>query len=390
MSQYYYTQLSQKERDQIEEMLGLGLTPPEIAMELGRHKSTIYRELERNGIKSKNRRTRVNKPSCLNTDNRHFRGTAQVDINRKRKEDYRKRLCEFEKNKAHYSAEKAGQKYHKRKSKTMKKNHPSKLQEGGYLTSIVLACLNLRWSPEQISLRFSVLNMFLILLGSPPLLPSISHEAIYNFIYSQPKNERKELVKQLRRKGKRYCRDRSAIKYNQTDRTKHSIHDRPETVDKLERLGDLEGDTIVGKDQKDRLLTHTERITGVVSISRVIGFNAHIICKQSEKDIKRAFGDEAKTVTYDNGIEFILWLLLQQSIGDDFTVYFADPYTPSQRGRNENTNGLIRDYLPKGTDFKQLSDGDIMRIETLINNRPRKRLGGLTPLEAWELLHLIV
>ena len=285
MSQYNYTQLSQKEREQIEEMLGLGLTLPEIANELERHRSTIYRELRRNGIKSKNRRTRVNKPSSLSMDNRHFRGTIQVDINRKRKEDYRKRLHEFEKNKAHYSAEEAEQKYHKRKSKAMKKNHPPKLKEDGYLIGIVLDCLSLRWSPEQISLRLSILNVFLILLGSPPLLPSISHETIYNFIYSQPKDKREKLVRQLRHKGKHYRHDRGA-KYNQTDRTKHSIHDRPEAVDKLERLGDLEGDTIVGRDQKDRLLTHTERVTGIVSISRIIGFNAHTICKQSGKDIK--------------------------------------------------------------------------------------------------------
>ena len=140
--------------------------------------------------------------------------------------------------------------------------------------------------------------------------------------------------------------------------------------------------------QGHRLVTHTERITGLTSISRIIGFNAYMVCKQSKKDIKRTFGDEAKSVTYDNGVEFISWLILQASISDDFVVYFADPYTPSQRGRNENTNGLIRDYLPKGTDFKKLTDGDIITIETLINNRPRKRLGGLTPIEAWELLHL--
>lgn len=389
MSQCNYTQLSLKERERIEEMLGLGLERSEIANELGRDRSTIYRELKRNGTKDKNRRTRVNKPSNFHVDNRHLRGTAQVDINRKRKEDYRKRLREFQKNKAHYSATKAEQKAYERKSRAMVKAHPLKLKSGHYLTNIITECLQLRWSPEQISLRFAALNMFLILLGSPQLLPSISHEAIYNFIYSQPKDRRKELVQQLRRKGKHYRHDRSTTKYNQTDRVKHSIHDRPEAVDKLERLGDLEGDTIVGKDKKDRLLTHTERITGIISISRIIGFNAYTICKQSEKDIKRVFGNEAKTVTYDNGIEFILWLALQQFIGNDFTVFFADPYTPSQRGRNENANGLIRDYLPKGTDFKQLSDGDIMKIETLINNRPRKRLGGLTPLEAWDLLHLM-
>lgn len=387
MSQQHYTQLSKKERERIEEMLGLGCYQIEIANELKRDKSTISREIKRNGIKSRNRRGRVNKPSCFSEDNRHYRGTIQVNINRKRKEDYRKRLREFEKNKAHYSAKKAEQKCNHRKIRAMRKVHPMKLQPDSYLAHIVMDCLKLRWSPEQISLRLLLLNIILILIGSPSLLPSISHEAIYSFIYHQQGEERKRIIRLLRRKGKLYRYNRSE-RYNQTDRAKHSIHDRPEIIDKLGRLGDLEGDTIVGKDQKDRLITHTERVTGLTSISRVIDFNAHIIYKQSEKDIKNTFGNGAKTVTYDNGIEFTYWLALQKSIGNDFVVYFADPYTPSQRGRNENTNGLIRDYLPKGTDFKKLTDGDIIRIETLLNNRPRKRLGGLTPIEAWELLHL--
>jgi IS30 family transposase len=90
MSQSYYTQLSQEERIKIEEMLGLGCYRSEIAKKLKRSKSTISCGIERNGIKSKNHRSRVNKPSCLNEDDRHYRGTLQVDINRKRKEDYRK------------------------------------------------------------------------------------------------------------------------------------------------------------------------------------------------------------------------------------------------------------------------------------------------------------
>ena len=387
MPQHYYTQLSQKEREQIEEMLGLGFHQVEIAEELKRDKGTISREIKRNGIKSKNRRKRVNRPSCLDTDNRHYRGTVQVDINRKRKEDYRKRLREFEKNKAHYSAKEAERKCNRRKKIAMRKSHPLKLQPGSYLTIIVMDCLKLRWSPEQISLRLSLLNVMLILLGSPPLLPTVSHEAIYDFIYHRPKEERREMMRLLRRKGKPYRHDRSE-KYNQTDRTKHSIHDRPKVIDKLGRLGDLEGDTIVGKDKKDRLVTHTDRVTGLTSISRVIGFNAYTVYKQSEEDIRRRFNDEGKSATYDNGIEFTLWQNLQTAIGNNFMIYFADPYTPSQRGRNENANGLVRDFLPKGTDFKKVTDNDIMKIETLLNNRPRKRLGGLTPIEAWEMLHL--
>ena len=389
MPQLHYTQLTQKNREEIEIMRGLGFTITAIANELHRNKSTISREIKRNSTKDLNRRSRVNKPSCLDKDNRHYRGTIQVDINRKRKEDYNKRLREFEKNKAHYSAKKAEQKTIARKTKAMRRCHPVKLQPNNYLTEIILNCLKQRWSPEQIAIRLSLLNTLLVLFGSPPLLPTISHETIYTFIYKHKKDERIKLIRMLRRKGKRYRHDRS-VKYNYTNRIEHSIHDRPAVVDELDRFGDLEGDTIVGKDKKDRLLTHTERITGIISISRIIGFNAHKVCEQGKKDIKRVFKDEAKTVTYDNGIEFILWLILQELIGNDFTVYFADPYTPSQRGRNENANGLVRDYLPKGTDFKLITDGDIMKIETLLNNRPRKRLGGLTPLEARSLLHLTV
>ena len=146
MSQHHYTQLSQKEREIIEEMLGLGCHQIEIAAELRRDKGTISRELKRNGIKSKNRHSRVNKPSCLSEDNRHYRGTVQVDINRKRKEGYRKRLREFEKNKAHYSAKKAELKCNSRKTRAMRKCHPVKLQPGEYLTGIVIGCLELRWS----------------------------------------------------------------------------------------------------------------------------------------------------------------------------------------------------------------------------------------------------
>ena len=211
-------------------------------------------------------------------------------------------------------------------------------------------------------------------------MPYVSHNTIYHFLYL---NRDEKYVKCLRRRGIKYRYDKPITKFNQTNRMKHSIHDRPEEVEKLERTGDLEGDTIFGKDKKDRLLTHTDRKTGLTSISLIKNFDAYEITKQTQKDIERVF-DNIHTITYDNGVEFSFWKDTEKLTGA--TIYFADPYSPGQRGRNENTNGLIRDFFPKGTDFKKLTKEDIMKVEFLINNRPRKRLGGMTPVEAYVAL----
>ena len=196
------------------------------------------------------------------------------------------------------------------------------------------------------------------------------------------KTNAKKLLRQLRRKGKPYCHEKQTV-YNQTNRAKHSIHDRPSEVEELSRLGDLEGDTIVSNNQKDRILTHVCRVTGLLAMGRVLDYNANNVSEQTTKDIKRVFGD-IKTITYDNGSEFSAWKLTEAATNS--TIFFADPYTPRQRGCNENTNGLIRDYLPKGTDFRKLDETDIMFIEYSLNSRPRKRLGYLSPLEMFDLV----
>ena len=116
----------------------------------------------------------------------------------------------------------------------------------------------------------------------------------------------------------------------------------------------------------------------------MIDFSAYKIVKQTTKDLERVFGI-AKTITYDNGVEFTSWKETEKNTKTN--IYFADPYAPHQRGRNENANGLVRDFFPKGTDFKKLKEDDIMRVEFLLNNRPRKRLGGRTPQEAYVALN---
>ena len=190
----------------------------------------------------------------------------------------------------------------------------------------------------------------------------------------------------LPRRGKKY-RKSSKIPYNKTN-NRHSIDERPKIVDLLLRLGDFEGDTIVGKDKKDRLLPHIERISGKTAISLVLNFNASKIAARSEEDIARVFGDsKIRTITYDNGVEFSDWQTLEEHLnaqGEDTKIYFAHPYHSWERGRSENINGLIRRFLPKGTDFKDLTKSDILMIEDMLNNRPRKRLGWLTPNEVYD------
>lgn len=372
MSQKHYTQLSYEERviiaHEVEKVRDkvANINISEIARSLGRHRSTILRELNRNGIPPDNERARVNKPSA---DARHYKGTSrgqEIVLSKYRYDLRKKRFLKH--SKYRYGATKAEWLSRRRKVMAMADCHRLKVFEDARLEVFVREKLALRWSPEQISLRLRYLG---------DAWPQISHTAIYHFVYSNP-----ELIANLRRRG-RPRRTREKILYNQTKRDKHSIHDRPGVVDRLERVGDLEGDTIVGKDKRDRILTHTDRLTGLVSLGLVKEFSAYRITKQTRVDIQRVFGD-IETITYDNGVEFTFWKDTEKLTGA--YVYFADPYTPSQRGRNENCNGLVRDFLPKGTDFKKLTDADIMRIEFLLNNRPRKRLGGMTPNEAYVAL----
>ena len=367
MPQCHYTQLSYEERVIIANELKNGNTNiSSIARKINRHKSTVSRELHRNGKVPDNKTTRINRPR---QDARHYRDSERSERIKAAKQRYLIRAKSFNWHATYrYCARKADYVCGVRKHMAMAACHHVKIEAMPEIKDYIEDKLLFRWSPEQISLRLKVLH------GG---VNQISHTAIYRYIY-----DRKELKQYLRRRG-RPMRRKQRVAFNQTNRMKHSIHDRPDVVDKLARIGDLEGDTIFGKDPKDRLLTHIDRKTGLISIGLVIGYNAHNISRQTKSDVRRVFGT-AKTITYDNGAEFTLWKRTERATGAD--IYFADPYSPGQRGRNENANGLIRDYLPKGTDFKKLTQDDIMKIEFLLNNRPRKRLGGLTPNEAYVAL----
>lgn len=156
------------------------------------------------------------------------------------------------------------------------------------------------------------------------------------------------------------------------------IDERPAIVDKRSRIGDWEGDTIVGKGRKSAMLTLVERKTLYTIIMRLTGKRADLLAKAAIAGMK-ALKSKVKTITFDNGLEFADHETIAKGLKAD--VYFAHPYASWERGINENTNGLIRQYFPKGTDFTTVTDSQIKHVMDRLNNRPRKTRGCRSPNE---------
>jgi IS30 family transposase len=215
----------------------------------------------------------------------------------------------------------------------------------------------------------------------------ISHEAIYQYIYAQiyrdgygylkPGSE--DLRIYLRWKRKR--RQPKGLRKVQRLMSKNgtSIDDRPKIIEKRKRIGDWEGDSVESKDHKPGINTLVERKTGFVFITKLKAKTtlATVQAVASRMDLLPI--KLKKTLTLDNGFENRDWQSMQNVTGMD--VYFAHPYSSWERGTNENTNGLIREYFPKKTDFSMISDEEILKVEFALNTRPRKRLNWKTPLE---------
>lgn len=229
-----------------------------------------------------------------------------------------------------------------------------------------------RDSPEQIAGRIARMGIY----------QSISHESIYSWIFA----EAPELKKQLRRigtKGK-YRRKRGTKKREKArDEAKiKRIDTRPVIVERRERIGDWEGDTMIGKNKRQRLVTNVERKSGYGLITKLPVVNMQTMHETLRERFSAIPKKKRQTYTYDNGVELGQEdALLEQRIG--MTVYRAYPYHSWERGSNENWNGLIRDFFPKGTDFSTITNNEVMRVERNLNHRPRKRLGYLTPHEVF-------
>ena len=230
------------------------------------------------------------------------------------------------------------------------------------------------WSPEQICGRLKLLYP-----NNPKM--NVSTETIYRFIFNlKDSTEKTYLIKHLRRKKKkRYSRKNKTEKRGKIPNMK-SIHERPKSIESRNDFGHWEGDLIIGKDHKSAIGTLVERSSRYTII---------VDLKNGKESIKtvEAFVDEfkkfpkclRKSLTYDRGTEMSYHSRLTNFTG--MIVYFADPHSPWQRGSNENTNGLIRTFFPKGTDFSIYSEKSLKETQDLLNNRPRKVLQYLTPNE---------
>jgi len=223
-----------------------------------------------------------------------------------------------------------------------------------------------QWSPEQIAGRLKVSESF-----------SISPEAIYQFIWKD-KKKGGALYKHLRRHGKKYNKRGSKLAGRGLIPGRIGIELRPEIVEARERVGDFEGDTIVGVKRRGAIVSLVDRktkVTRLALIQRASAEEAHSAIVAALSTIQ----EHVLTITTDNGKEFAKHADTAKKLDADF--FFANPYHAWERGLNENTNGLVRQYFPKGTDFTKITHSEIRDIEFLLNTRPRKSLNFQTPHE---------
>jgi len=221
------------------------------------------------------------------------------------------------------------------------------------------------WSPQQITGRLRLERQ-----------PSVSPERIYRYIYADQRGGGL-LYRHLRSQKKQRRRYRGYQRRGQIP-NRVSIEERPAIVDQKKRIGDWEGDLIVGAQRKSALFTATERKSKL-----------ELLCKLSNKSAPELrarsialftpFTKRVCTLTLDNGKEFCEHEAIAKALGA--RIYFAHPYASWERGLNENTNGLLRQYFPKGSDLAKLTEAEVQRVAELLNNRPRKTLRYRTPNE---------
>lgn len=314
-------QLTFLERERISQMHDAGASKAEIANELGRARSTIGREFQRNSLAGE------------------------------------------------YSAVVAQSLAQQRRRERPLVRKMDRVEVSEYVRSR-LVCY---WSPDQIAARSK--SDF-----SRDRRHRISHQTIYTWIESLPPDDRRHFASFLRRAGSRKPReDRRGRIPNQV-----SIEGRPKIVDQRRRYGDWEGDTVVGARQSGAVITLVERKSGYLLTAKSCDRKARRVASKIKLRLENLPARLRRTVTFDNGKEFADHERLTQQL--DLSVYFAKPYCSWQRGTNEHTNGLLRQFLPKGTDLKTVSWQELRRYTNLLNDRPRKRLGYRTPAEVLEPL----
>jgi IS30 family transposase len=227
--------------------------------------------------------------------------------------------------------------------------------------------LRQEWSPEQIAGRLRLEQR-----------PTVSYERIYQHIYAD-KRGGGTLHLHLR------CRKKRRKRYGQHSRrgqlpNRVSIDARPQVVATKRRVGDWEADTIIGTAHRQAILSLVERKSKLVRLQKVARNTAEVVASASLA-LLGAVGARVHTITSDNGREFASHERIAAGLGAKF--YFAHPYASWERGLNENTNGLVRQYFPKKSDFSKITDRQIKKVVERLNNRPRKTLGYKTPNEVF-------
>lgn len=325
-----YHRLSYKERVVIETLLSENKTPSFIARQLGRNRSTITREINK---------WMDDKPSSK-----------------------KRPLNVYKADLAHWCAE----------DDYLNKRNLDKISKHPALRIYIYRGLLNKWSPEQIAGRIkddypgnSIMN--------------ISYEAIYMYIYRHRQARlNKKLIallpycKPVRRKYKGSA-NRKKIK------DAVSIDERPAHIESRREIGHWEGDLMIGSKQASAIGTMVERKTRLVRIIKLKDRKSKTVTREFKKQMDKMNPLFRKTLTYDNGSEMANHKWFTRKTG--MQVYFAHPYSAWERGTNENTNGLIRRFLPKQTDFNSVPQSQLKNIEHKLNNRPRKILGFKTPLE---------
>jgi IS30 family transposase len=224
------------------------------------------------------------------------------------------------------------------------------------------------WAPEQITGRMK---------QEHPDCPKrrVSPQTIYTWIKQH--QDREHWESHLRRRGKRPCRRKNAATTGDAAR----IANRPEVIEQRLRLGDFEGDTVLGPPGTGGLATLVDRQSRFTLIVKIQSKSADHVHQKLKQRLQELDEERRRSITFDNGTEFARCHRLEKHLG--LKLYFADPGCPYQRGTNENTNGLIRQYFPKGTDFRDISHYEARQAENLLNNRPRECLGYRTPAEVF-------
>ena len=312
-----YRQLSPEERYMLAALRRQGYNQSQIARALGRHRSTVGRELRRNSTRA---------------DGRYRASTAQERTNGRRSRSRRN---------SRFGAEDF---------------------------AVIDELLCRQWSPEQIAGH----------LARQGLL-AISHETIYRHVW-RDKRQGGTLYTHLR--GARKRRRKRYGAYDSRGRLagKRLISERPAEVEAREAVGHWEADTVAGAGAKDCVVTLVERKTGFVLIGKLKDRTARSLSRRVVGMIRTHAG-KFETVTADNGTEFHDYGRVERLTGAAF--YFARPYHSWERGSNENANGLIRQYLPKGVSMAGLTQQQCTAVARKLNTRPRKRLGFRTPLECF-------